>query len=1027
MPTKESPSDISTYPSNALPPSTIPELHSRKITEALKKRRRESFDYRIGEYPKEDFAEIDRVVSNALLERKPIRLDFDKYTPEARIHAVKSLAMSVLGVSPDEKSPEFNGIIDLLRPLVHSAKSEKPQPIRIDLGTGPWQAAYSRKIAREGTPTEKLQRIIDSSQREMLKGTPSRVGWNKFLPPLSPSVRKPGRLSAAGAAVGYGVRDLQESFVSPLAIPDALVRHPLVRKGIGIAAKPLTGPAGRILSRIASIRTNRPGLQWTRDWVKNAGGEIPETVGALFNPRYGKPKGTFEHKLMADVRAQNLTGSALEAADAIMGASPRDRKVAEYLARKGLLDLEGVAGTRLSSIQKIMQGRGSDIGKAVAVAGKVQRAEVERGLALINASRFAGDKKTVGMIEKKLGKYGAKNIYFDKKVRGEKLPSDFRKLGVSDGLGSTIQARGYPPAGQEKLDWLTRVATGGVEQSRLVALKEAMNRMSQNPDIFRKARENVRIPEGAIPKEIRGLFGKSNRYGDVIKNVDIPAPRGWTFTGNDKEATGLLTGGYMPEQAYNQLQGMSSVFRNPQSKLARDYMRIFKAASVSMSPSAVIDNQMSNMSAQLLAESNPLKVISGNVGAAKEILGRGKHYEKFKELGLYSSLPEIDEVSGEISRILDMRNKAKELGVPFDLDKAIRGAVGGDSQFIKKGNQLYQFLENLGKTSVALNEFNRTGDYASAVAKGHKYLYNYNDITDFMRVIRSNPILGSPFITYPMKSLAMLPRELARKGPGAVSRLMTPFNVAQQYAVNRDQIDLRDMQRQREAEARLHEQQGKDVPALMARVMPRTQVGAGEGGGVRWIDPLRKSILGGMASSRGYPVDVGGPGATLIRSLIDATGRIAKAGKTPEILPDVARTEVQMATGERAPSVLRSVAPAVGALAGGTGPVAGLSAVMASPIPWQALKVLSAQSPSAAQYIDPQAMPSPRDYKLPRTTGEAINEWLFKVQRGVSPEMLEAQEGINLRSAGSQRKKTLRDIATRFSGGVGIPSGSSSE
>ena len=257
----------------------------------------------------------------------------------------------------------------------------------------------------------------------------------------------------------------------------------------------------------------------------------------------------------------------------------------------------------------------------------------------------------------------------------------------------------------------------------------------------------------------RDVTGDTQGYGVAFKRV----PRGKQY--------GMLSGRLVRSEIYDNV--ISSGFMlnlgdqayvNIGSK-GRKLTAIWKTIKVPLNPPTIARNTFSNAILIHLSGVPFYRVLPRMIEATREIVAynngdfaNAKHYQEMLARGVKQSSFTDQELVAMQDDMLDFLKSvdAKDLGL-FGWLK-----LNTWQRLAQKASNIYQGIEVVGKTAIAIDVMDRQGGSADdAFLRAQEYLFDYGDVPDVVRGLRQSP-LGIPFLTFQYKVLPVLAKTALR-------------------------------------------------------------------------------------------------------------------------------------------------------------------------------------------------------------------------------------------------------------------------
>ena len=259
--------------------------------------------------------------------------------------------------------------------------------------------------------------------------------------------------------------------------------------------------------------------------------------------------------------------------------------------------------------------------------------------------------------------------------------------------------------------------------------------------------------------EDEDIVNLGTQYFEGFKRI----PKGLKF--------GMLAGRLVRQEIYDDIIA-SKVIANvgdttvvELDKLSKKAVAVWKTIKVPLNPPTIARNTFSNMILMHLSGIPFFKVLPRMVEAIGEIRSYNKgdydnarHYMALLERGVAQSSFADQELVKMSDDIMDFLGgvDAKDLGLYGWLKLKAWGKLA------TKSSNLYQNIEVMGKTAIAIDVMEREGLSADdAFLRAQEYLFDYSDVPAIVRKTRTSPI-GIPFITFQYKVLPVLMKTAIR-------------------------------------------------------------------------------------------------------------------------------------------------------------------------------------------------------------------------------------------------------------------------
>jgi hypothetical protein len=257
----------------------------------------------------------------------------------------------------------------------------------------------------------------------------------------------------------------------------------------------------------------------------------------------------------------------------------------------------------------------------------------------------------------------------------------------------------------------------------------------------------------------RDITGDTQGRGSAFKRV----PRGKQY--------GMLSGRLVRSEIYDNVISSSfmlnlgdQAYVNVGSK-GRKLTAIWKTIKVPLNPPTIARNTFSNAILIHLSGVPFYRVLPRMIEATREIISynngdfaNSKHYQEMLARGVKQSSFTDQELVTMQDDMLDFLKSvdAKDLGL-FGWLK-----LNTWQRLAQKASNIYQGIEVVGKTAIAIDVMDRQGGSADdAFLKAQEYLFDYGDVPDLVRGTRQSPF-GIPFVTFQYKVLPVLAKTAIR-------------------------------------------------------------------------------------------------------------------------------------------------------------------------------------------------------------------------------------------------------------------------
>jgi len=249
------------------------------------------------------------------------------------------------------------------------------------------------------------------------------------------------------------------------------------------------------------------------------------------------------------------------------------------------------------------------------------------------------------------------------------------------------------------------------------------------------------------------------QYGDQYRRV--PKTREY----------GLLAGRLVRTEIYDDVVSSGAMLNvgdeayvNLMSK-GRKFTAVWKTIKVPLNPPTIARNTFSNAILIHLSGVPFHRVLPRMIEAAREIVAyrnndfeNSKHFAEMLKRGVQQSSFTDQELMQMSDDMLDFLKSvdAKDIGLLGWLK------LNTWTRLANKASNIYQGIEVVGKTAIAIDVMERQGGSADdAFLKAQEYLFDYSDVPQVVRGLRQSP-LGIPFLTFQYKVLPVLAKTALR-------------------------------------------------------------------------------------------------------------------------------------------------------------------------------------------------------------------------------------------------------------------------
>ena len=283
-------------------------------------------------------------------------------------------------------------------------------------------------------------------------------------------------------------------------------------------------------------------------------------------------------------------------------------------------------------------------------------------------------------------------------------------------------------------------------------LMEQANSFDTAPDLSAQMRDKAEeFYEISRPV----LVATNDGQGQVI--IDGKPAKDWRRIPATKKY-GMLQGVAVRKEIYNDIIGTFTIgdtdnFYNKSIAAMKKGVNIWKTLKVPLNPPTVVRNVGSNMILMNIVGGVPIhKVLPRMKQAIDQIRNDGAAWKIAKKYGIKSTGFSEQELYQTSEEMLDLMQQQHELG---DITKffALPKILG--QKILKKGGDLYQFTESVGKTAIIIDAMDKGMGEFEAFHLAQKALFDYSDLPAGGKAFRSAPI-GMPFFTFYYKAFPAL-------------------------------------------------------------------------------------------------------------------------------------------------------------------------------------------------------------------------------------------------------------------------------
>jgi len=273
--------------------------------------------------------------------------------------------------------------------------------------------------------------------------------------------------------------------------------------------------------------------------------------------------------------------------------------------------------------------------------------------------------------------------------------------------------------------------------------------------------------------EIAAPMLQQTNYGKGAVVINGKVSKDWRRIPATKKY-GMLQGVAVRKEIYNDIIGTFTIgdtdnFYNKAIAAMKKGVNIWKTLKVPLNPPTVVRNVGSNMILMNVVGGVPIhKVLprmkqaidqmnaynkANKEGATEEqIRNDGDAWKIAKKFGIKStgfSEQELYQTSEEMLDLMQQQHELGDITKFFDLPKIL------GKKILKKGGDLYQFTESVGKTAIIIDSMDKGMGEFEAFHLAQKALFDYSDLPAGGKAFRSAPI-GMPFFTFYYKAFPAL-------------------------------------------------------------------------------------------------------------------------------------------------------------------------------------------------------------------------------------------------------------------------------
>ncbi len=257
----------------------------------------------------------------------------------------------------------------------------------------------------------------------------------------------------------------------------------------------------------------------------------------------------------------------------------------------------------------------------------------------------------------------------------------------------------------------------------------------------------------------RDITGDTQGYGNVFKRVP------------NKKDFGMLAGRLVRSEIFDNVIASSSLLNiGDQAAVnlistGKKLTAVWKTIKVPLNPPTIARNTFSNAILIHLSGVPFYRVLPRMIEATREIVAynngdfaNAKHYQEMLARGVKQSSFTDQELVLMQDDMLDFLRSvdAKDIGL-FGWLK-----LNTWQRLAQKASNIYQGIEVVGKTAIAIDVMDRQGGSADdAFLRAQEYLFDYSDVPEIVKRTRQSPI-GIPFLTFQYKVLPVLAKTALR-------------------------------------------------------------------------------------------------------------------------------------------------------------------------------------------------------------------------------------------------------------------------
>lgn len=173
--------------------------------------------------------------------------------------------------------------------------------------------------------------------------------------------------------------------------------------------------------------------------------------------------------------------------------------------------------------------------------------------------------------------------------------------------------------------------------------------------------------------------------------------------------------------------------------------------------------------------------------AIKAIQGKGKYADKWKASRLDNTTFKAEELGVYLDRVVADRSFV-DLTIGGKITKLYGKASLVDTKIGEIMGNIYQYEELVGKAIKFISEVEKGKTILEAKTEANKWLFDYGSIPKAVRWLRTNPLLGMPFVTWSYKAFPRI-IEAAITRPIAFWKYPVIFSALMKYALQALDLD----------------------------------------------------------------------------------------------------------------------------------------------------------------------------------------------------------------------------------------------